>query len=64
KNNVYKGKPLEYSATARDPKKRIIYHNVIKQLAEGVAISRIAKENDLTRKTVYRIKERSTELQQ
>lgn len=62
KNNVYKGKPFEYSSNARDPKKRIIYNNVIKQLSEGVAISRIARENDLTRKTVYRIKERSTEL--
>ena len=62
RGNVYKGKPFEYSSNARDPKKRIIYNNVIKQLSEGVAISRIARENDLTRKTVYRIKERSTEL--
>lgn len=59
KNNVYKGKPFEYSSNARDPKKRIVYQNVINQLNNNEAISKIAKENGITRQTVYAIKKRS-----
>ena len=53
---VYKGRPLLYSANAKDPKKRIIYHRVVEMLKEGQAISKIAKEVNITRQTVYRIK--------
>ncbi|QNR07711.1 recombinase family protein [Macrococcoides canis] len=59
KKNVYKGKPFEYSSNARDPKKRIVYQNVINQLNNNEAISKIAKENGITRQTVYAIKKRS-----
>lgn len=62
KNKVYKGKEIQYSATARDPQKRIVYQNVINQLNNGVAISKIAKDNGLTRRTIYRIKERSNDV--
>jgi DNA invertase Pin-like site-specific DNA recombinase len=53
---VYKGRPLLYSANAKDPQKRIIYHRVVEMLEEGRAISKIAKEVNITRQTVYRIK--------
>ncbi|HAB0417280.1 recombinase family protein [Staphylococcus capitis] len=53
---VYKGRPLLYSPNAKDPQKRIIYHRVVEMLEEGKAISTIAKEVNITRQTVYRIK--------
>ena len=53
---VYKGHPLLYSTNAKDPQKRIIYHRVVEMLEEGQAISKIAKEVNITRQTVYRIK--------
>ena len=53
---VYKGRPLLYSPNAKDPQKRIIYHKVVEILKEGQAISKIAKEVNITRQTVYRIK--------
>lgn len=53
---MYKGRPLLYSPNAKDPQKRIIYHKVVEMLKEGQAISKIAKEVNITRQTVYRIK--------
>ena len=53
---VYKGRPLLYSPNAKDPQKRIIYHRVVEMLKEGQAISKIAKEVNITKQTVYRIK--------
>ncbi|MCT1483392.1 recombinase family protein [Staphylococcus hominis] len=53
---VYKGRPLLYSPNAKDLQKRIIYQRVVEMLKEGQAISKIAKEVNITRQTVYRIK--------
>jgi DNA invertase Pin-like site-specific DNA recombinase len=53
---VYKGRPLLYSPNAKDPQKRVIYHRVVEMLEEGQNISKIAKEVNITRQTVYRIK--------
>ncbi|COE59054.1 Res97 protein [Streptococcus pneumoniae] len=53
---VYRGRPLLYSPNAKDPQKRIIYHRVVEMLKEGKAISKIAKEVNITRQTIYRIK--------
>jgi DNA invertase Pin-like site-specific DNA recombinase len=53
---IYKGRPLLYSPNAKDPQKRVIYHRVVEMLEEGRAISKIAKEVNITRQTVYRIK--------
>ena len=50
------GRPLLYSPNAKDPQKRVIYHRVVEMLEEGKAISKIAKEVNITRQTVYRIK--------
>ncbi|AIR83883.1 helix-turn-helix domain of resolvase family protein (plasmid) [Staphylococcus epidermidis] len=52
----YKGRPLLYSSNAKDLQKRIIYHKVVEILEQGKAISKIAKEVNITRQTVYRIK--------
>ncbi|HDI1143990.1 TPA: recombinase family protein [Staphylococcus aureus] len=53
---VYKGRPLLYSPNVKDPQKRIIYHRVVEMLEEGQSISKIAKEVNITRQTIYRIK--------
>ncbi|WP_145453218.1 recombinase family protein [Staphylococcus epidermidis] len=53
---VYRGRPLLYSPNAKDPQKRIIYHRVVEMLEKGKAISKIAKEVNITRQTIYRIK--------
>ncbi|WP_256089964.1 helix-turn-helix domain-containing protein, partial [Staphylococcus aureus] len=53
---VYKGRPLLYSPNAQDPQKRIIYHRVVEMLEEGQSIRKIAKEVNITRQTIYRIK--------
>ncbi|HLQ97782.1 MAG TPA: recombinase family protein [Candidatus Dormibacteraeota bacterium] len=53
---IYKGRPTLYSPDAKDPQKRLVYHRVVSQLNEGIAISKIAKEVGITRQTIYRIK--------
>jgi len=53
---IYKGRPLLYSPNAKDPQKRVIYHRVVEMLEEGKAITQIAKEVNITRQTIYRIK--------
>ncbi|WP_144519017.1 recombinase family protein [Bacillus thuringiensis] len=53
---IYKGRPTIYSPTAKDPQKRLVYNRVVEMLNNGEAISHIAKENGITRQTVYRIK--------
>lgn len=53
---VYKGQPQLYSPNAKDPQKRVIYQRVVEMLEESKAISKIAKEVNITRQTVYRIK--------
>lgn len=53
---VYKGRPVLYSSSSKDPQKRLVYHSVVSQLQEGISISKIAKKVGITRQTVYRIK--------
>lgn len=53
---VYQGRPTLYAPNAKDPQKRIIYQNIVRSLDEGVAIAKIARANNVTRQTVYRIK--------
>lgn len=57
---VYKGRPVLYSSTAKDPQKRVIYDRVISMLGIGESISHIARTNGITRQTVYRIKNEIT----
>lgn len=58
KRGVYQGKQLEYSETARDPKKRFIYKEIVRMLEEEVSISEIAKRTGTNRSLIYRIKNR------
>lgn len=53
---MYKGRPLLYSTNAKASQKRIIYHRVAEMLEEGQTISKIAKEVNITKQTIYRIK--------
>lgn len=55
-NGVYKGSPKLYSADAKDPQHRLVYKSIIEDLNQGIAISKIAKDYNVTRQTVYRIK--------
>ncbi|HAQ6472656.1 TPA: recombinase family protein [Enterococcus faecium] len=60
-NGVYKGRPKLYSANAKDPqRRRLVYKNIVEDLKKGVAIAKIAKDYNVTRQTVYRIKKDST----
>lgn len=54
---VYKGKKVEYSAESKNPKKRAIYHSIVSQLQDSLAIKRIAENHGVTRKVIYRIKD-------
>lgn len=54
---MYKGRPLLYSANAKASQKRFIYHRIAGMLEEDQAISKIAKEVNITKQTIYRIKD-------
>ncbi len=53
------GKQLEYGPNAANPQKRAIYHAIVKSLQLGESISYIARMNNVSRSTVYRIKRRA-----
>ncbi|HFM6415598.1 helix-turn-helix domain-containing protein, partial [Enterococcus faecium] len=48
-----------YSADAKDPQRRLVYKSIVEDLKNGVAIAKIAKDYNVTRQTVYRIKKDS-----
>ena len=52
----YKGRPVKYSAEAKNPRDRIIYHVIVNKLKQEEPIKKIAEETGVTRDTVYRIK--------
>lgn len=52
----YKGRPTEYSAEATDPQKRLVFKTVVDMLKQGIPVAEIAKENGLSRPTIYKIK--------
>ncbi|PIC85865.1 recombinase [Sporosarcina sp. P20a] len=51
----YKGRPIKYSpqATGKD---KLIYDTVIEKLKQGETVSQISRETDLSRNTIYKIK--------
>ena len=55
-NGVYKGRPKLYSADTKDPQRRLVYKSIVQDLENGIAISKIAREYNVTRQTVYRVK--------
>ena len=63
---AYKGRPTEYSATSTDPQKRLIYKEIVRLLAQKeagkkITITDIARQTNVSRYTVYKIKERAKE---
>lgn len=52
----YKGQPIEYSENSTDPQKRLVFKTVVDMLNQGVPVAEIAKENGLSRPTIYKIK--------
>lgn len=57
-----KGRPKKYSEDAEDPYDREIYYTVISMLKEDTPISDIASDLDLSRTTIYRIKDEMDEM--
>ena len=55
-NGVYKGRPKLYSADTKDPQRRLVYRSIVQDLENGVAISKIATDYNVTRQTIYRKK--------
>ncbi|MBE4728687.1 helix-turn-helix domain-containing protein [Leuconostoc suionicum] len=45
-----------YGPNAKNPQRRAVYRNIVDELEKETAISKIAKEYEVTRQTVYRIK--------
>lgn len=55
-NGVYKRRPKLHSPDAKDSQRRLVYKNIVEDLKKGIAIAKIAKDYNVTRQTVYRIK--------
>lgn len=55
---IYKGRPIQYHEHAKNAKDRLIYHNVKRMLEEHLPVAQIAKENGISRQTVYIIRKR------
>lgn len=52
----YKGRPVKYSAEAKNPRDRMTYHVIVDKLKQKEPIKKIAEDTGVTRDTVYRIK--------
>lgn len=61
KRGAYKGRPVEYSATSKNPQKRFIYLEIVKRLGKKEPIKRIASELGTNRDLIYRIKKKLAE---
>lgn len=55
---VYTGRPIKYHVQAKDPKDKLVFLNVRHQLNEARPIRWIARENGISKSTVYEIKKR------
>lgn len=56
-NNVYKGKPLEYSSNSKSPAKRAIYNSIKQELKTETTITAIAKKYGVSRYVIRRIRD-------
>ena len=52
----YKGRSIEYSINSTDPQKRLVFKTVVDMLKQGIPVAEIAKENGISRPTIYKIK--------
>lgn len=59
KRGAFIGKQIEYGPNAANPQKWAIYYAIVKSLQLGESISYIARINNVSRSTVYRIKRRA-----
>jgi len=57
----YKGRPVKYSANAKNPKDRMTYQVIVNKLTQEEPIKQIAEDTGVTRDTVYRIKKELTD---
>lgn len=55
KKGIYRGSPKQYSETAKNPQKRLVYNQIVDMLSKGISKSEIAKKTGTGRSTVYRI---------
>ncbi|HAP8623285.1 TPA: helix-turn-helix domain-containing protein, partial [Enterococcus faecium] len=46
----------------KDPQRRLVYRSIVQDLENGVAISKIATDYNVTRQTIYRIKKEIDQL--
>ena len=53
----YRGRPLAYSADSANKQKRVTYEKIVEMLEKDVPITKISKELDVSRNTIYRIRE-------
>jgi DNA invertase Pin-like site-specific DNA recombinase len=53
----YKGRPIQYSANAKNPKDRNTYFMIVNHLNNNKAVKQIAEKTGVSRDTVYRIKD-------
>lgn len=58
---IYKGRPLKYHAQAKNPKDKLVFLNVSHQLEREIPIRQIARDNGISKSTVYEIKKRIEE---
>lgn len=59
KRGVYKGRPLLYSATSPNKKRRSIYFSIKNELKKGLSIRFLANKYNISTGTVCRIKKES-----
>lgn len=59
KRGVYKGRKIKYSRDAKDPKDRLAWETAVSMLkSKKYSISEIARKVGISRRQIYRIKER------
>ncbi|EMF0203450.1 helix-turn-helix domain-containing protein [Enterococcus hirae] len=51
-------KRIAYSSDSLDPQKRLVFLTVVTMLQQRIPVAEIAKENGLSRTTIYKIKKR------
>ena len=54
---VYKGRPKKYSPTAANKHDRFVYEKIVTYLKAGMAVKEIARETNVNKRTVYRIRD-------
>lgn len=56
RSSRYKGRTPSYTKNSGNPQKRLVYQEIVRMLKDDIAVTIIAKENGVSRPTVYKIK--------